>query len=160
MPEMTVTVRDKYAQVQGNPEIVCGNSDYTVTFDFDAEWDGEPTAHIRYLRDGIPVETDILIVNDTCDLPAVYGTDELCIGAYTDTVQTSTPAVIPCIMCVTDFAGEPQTVRHDVYNDLMQMLNQMLSPFKPGIHQTLATYTNAELARFTHAELAALGVNI
>lgn len=123
MPEMTVTVRDKYAQVQGNPEIVCGNSDYTVTFDFDAEWDGEPTARIRYLRDGLPVEANIPIADGVCELPAVYGTDELCIGAYTDTVQTSTPAVIPCVMCVTDIPGKPQTEHRDVYNEMMEVLN-------------------------------------
>ena len=39
MPDIHITVRERIAQADGDPEIVCGNSDYTAVFDFDAEWD-------------------------------------------------------------------------------------------------------------------------
>ena len=99
MPEITVKVRDKIAQTEGTPEIVNGNSDYTVTFDFDAEWDGAEnlTAHIRYLRNGLPVHDALPITDGACTLPAVYGTDAVQIGVSGGSIQTTAPAEIPCI---------------------------------------------------------------
>ena len=124
MPEITVKVRDKIAQTEGTPEIVNGNSDYTVTFDFDAEWDGAEnlTAHIRYLRNGLPVHDAIPITDGACNLPAVYGTDAVQIGVSGGSIQTTAPAKIPCISCANDFGGtEKQPVR-DVYNEIMEVI--------------------------------------
>lgn len=124
MPEITVKVRDKIAQTEGTPEIVNGNSDYTVTFDFDAAWDGAEnlTAHIRYLRNGLPVHDAIPITDGACTLPAIYGTDAVQIGVSGGSIQTSTSAEIPCIPCANDFGGtEKQPVR-DVYNEIMEVI--------------------------------------
>ena len=124
MPEITVKVRDKIAQTEGTPEIVNGNSDYTVTFDFDAAWDGAEnlTAHIRYLRNGLPVHDAIPIIDGACNLPAVYGTDAVQIGVSGGSIQTTAPAEIPCIPCANDFGGtEKQPVR-DVYNEIMEVI--------------------------------------
>ena len=124
MPEITVKVRDKIAQTEGTPEIVNGNSDYTVTFDFDAEWDGAEnlTAHIRYLRNGLPVHDAIPIIDGACNLPAVYGTDAVQIGVSGGSIQTTAPAEILCIPCANDFCGtEKQPVR-DVYNEIMEVI--------------------------------------
>ena len=124
MPEITVKVRDKIAQTEGTPEIVNGNSDYTVTFDFDAAWDGAEnlTAHIRYLRNGLPVHDAIPIIDGACNLPAVYGTDAVQIGVSGGSIQTTAPAEILCIPCANDFGGtEKQPVR-DVYNEIMEVI--------------------------------------
>ena len=162
MPEITVKVRDKIAQTEGTPEIVNGNSDYTVTFDFDAAWDGAEnlTAHIRYLRGGLPVHDAIPITDGACNLPAVYGTDAVQIGVSGGSIQTSTPAAVPCLLCAADLPGVPARVPRDIFSELMRMLNQKLSPIVPGTHEALLTYSHAELSHFTHAELASLHINL
>lgn len=37
MREIQITVRNKLAGAAGKPEIICGNSDYLLYFDLDAE---------------------------------------------------------------------------------------------------------------------------
>ena len=124
MPAFTLKVRDKTAYTEEMPEIVCGNSDYTVLFDFDAEWDGAEnlTAYIRYLRDGLPVHAAIPITAAACTLPAIYGTDAVQIGVSGGSIRTSVPAEIPCIPCANDFGGTEKQPAHDVYNEIMEVI--------------------------------------
>ena len=104
MPDIQITVRNKIAQVQGNPEIVCGNSDYTVTFDFDAEWDAyeHKTSHFSFLENGVPRYFDVIFTGDSVQIPAVWNTCELLIGAYAGDIRTTTAAAVPCVPCITD----------------------------------------------------------
>ena len=129
MPDITVNVREKIAQVQGDTEIVCGNSDYTVTFDFDAEWDGceVKTARFVYYENGMPLRHDIPFSGNTVSVPPVYGTCELAVGVYAGNIRTSTGAVIQCIPCITDgqpFHPEPSD---DIYEQLMELLENLPS---------------------------------
>lgn len=104
--EIKITIENKHCTVQGTPVIVCGNSDYTVAFDFDAEWDqaGEKTARFSYVRDGARMYQDVPITGSTAEVPAVYRTREVQVGVYAGDLVTSTPARIPCeksIVCDT-----------------------------------------------------------
>ena len=96
--DIKITVADKRCTVQGAPVIVCGNSGYTVTFTFDAEWDqaGKKTARFTYVRDGKRQRTDVELTGNTVNVPAVYRTMELQVGVYAGDLVTSTPARIPC----------------------------------------------------------------
>ena len=38
MNYINITVRGKIARAEGRARVVCGNSDYAVRFDFDADW--------------------------------------------------------------------------------------------------------------------------
>lgn len=122
--EISITVTNRLAHISGTPVIICGNSDYTVLFDFDAEWDGTENlnAHIRYLRNGLPEHDALPITDGACNLPAIYGTDAVQIGVSGGSIRTSVPAEIPCIPCANDFGGtEKQPVR-DVYNEIMEVI--------------------------------------
>jgi hypothetical protein len=104
--DIKITIANKHCTVQGAPVIVCGNSDYTMTFTFDAEWDKatEKTARFSYVRDGVRRYQDVKLTGDTAAVPAVYGTRELQVGVYAGDLVTSTPARIPCkksIVCCT-----------------------------------------------------------
>ena len=162
MTAIDISVTNRRAYASGMPHVVCGNSDYLLRFTLDAEWNDVDgiTAQIGYIRNGKPYCETAPITNGQCEMPAVHGAHEIAVGVTGGSVRTAIPARIQCIPCITDIPGEPQIVRNDVYNTLMRTLNQILSPVKSGIHQTLAAYTNAELARSTHAELAALGADI
>lgn len=100
-----VTVRDKVATVQGSPCIICGNSDYSLTFDFaDPEWSEheERTARFTFVRRGELRYDEVIFEGDTVSVPVLSDIDEVFIGVYTGELYTTTPARIKCkrsILC-------------------------------------------------------------
>jgi len=138
MPEITVNVREKIAQTAGNPEIVCGNSDYTVTFDFDTEWDEyeSKTARFVYLENGVPVYADVIFDGNTVDIPPVYNTCELMIGVYAGNIRTTSPASVPCAPCITDYQPYHPEPAADVYEQLIELLENMPSGGETVVNAT------------------------
>lgn len=100
-----VTVRDKVATVQGSPCIICGNSDYSLTFDFvDPEWSEheERTARFTFIKRGALRYDEVIFKGDTVSVPILSDIDEVFIGVYTGELYTTTPASIKCkrsILC-------------------------------------------------------------
>lgn len=133
MPDISIKVREKVAQVQGTPQIVCGNSDYAVTFDFDSEWDAydEKTLHAVWMdvRTGELKHYDVEFSESTVVLPAIYNTDRVCIGVYAGDIRTTTPACVPCARCITDADGEDpyhDDPPPDVYEQLMAYMEEII----------------------------------
>ena len=158
MPEIRVSVRNKIAQALDDPEIVCGNSDYTVTFDFDAEWDpyAAKTARFVYYENGIPRRQDVPFTGNTIQIPAVYGTCELLIGVYAGNIRTTTAAEIPCIPCITDGQPYHPDPQDDVYAQLLEVLANMPGNeggtfMRPVIHGG-STVNLSVCGRFTEEE--------
>lgn len=127
MPEIYVTVTNKKAQVQGNPIVVNGNSDYTVEFTFDSEWDGyeEKTAEFKYYRSGKRLYDEVVFSGDTVSVPILRDIDEVEIGVYAGNLRTSTPARIPCARSITDGDAVHDPPTPDVYNQLMELIAGM-----------------------------------
>lgn len=125
MYEISITVQNKKAQVQGNPVIVCGNSDYVLSFDLDSDWD-EVTgikAQIAYLQNGHTVRQTVPVLpGGMSPFPAISGAREVQIGVYGGSIRTAAPAVIPCMPCETDIPGARKTAENDVYNAIMEVL--------------------------------------
>ena len=124
MPEIYVTVTNKKAQVQGNPIIVNGNSDYTVEFTFDSEWDDyeEKTAEFKYYRDGKLLYDEVVFSGNTVSIPILRDIDQVEIGVYAGNLHTSTGAHIPCTRSITDGDAVHDPPTPDVYNQLMEYL--------------------------------------
>lgn len=124
MPEIIITVREKTASLSDPVTIVCGNSDYTVRFVFDSEWDAyiAKTAEFRYWRDGELKKEEVLFEGDTVSVPILRGIDMVEIGVYAGDLHTSTPARIPCARCITDGAPVHDPPAPDVYDQLMAYL--------------------------------------
>lgn len=124
MYELECTVRNRRITTSGDPVIICGNSDYTVQFDLDSEWDDieNISAQFWYLRDGLPVTETAPVTNGTCRIPVLRGTWEVLVGISGGNIRTAAPARILCIPCVTDLCGtEKQPVR-DLYNEAMEAI--------------------------------------
>lgn len=133
MPEITVTVREKQAKAAGTPFIVCGNADYTLRFDLDAEWDGHDlkTARFVYAENGAAVCRDVLFTGNVCAVPVLRDTYAVSVGIYAGGLITSAPAVIPCARCVTDgFPPHPDPAP-DVYAQLLAYLSAMQTDSAP-----------------------------
>ena len=68
MPEIKIKIRDKRAG--GTGTVICGNSDYTVVWDLDAEWAAYDTKTMRVnLADG--TYQDVVFTGNTAALPVL-----------------------------------------------------------------------------------------
>ena len=124
MPEITIQVRDKHATALESPEIVCGNSDYTVAFDLDSEWQSyaTKTARFNYVRAGVRLHQDVIFQGTGCAVPVMHDVYEVTVGVYAGDIRTSTPAHIPCVQSATDDAAEHWQPKPDVYDQLLTLL--------------------------------------
>lgn len=99
-----IQVANKLAKVEGSPSIVCGNSDYSIDFTFDAEWEGEAvkTARFVYVQNGTAKYQDISFTGSAVKVPVLSNTREVKVGVFAGDLQTTTPARIRCepsILC-------------------------------------------------------------
>lgn len=123
---MEIVIENRIARLSGTPQIICGNSDYTVTFSFDDEWQeyDEKTALCAYLCSGERHTAEITFTGSTCAVPVLNDTDWIELGVYAGDIRTTTPVRIPCIRCITDIPSEDYTPPADIYNQLMEILAQ------------------------------------
>ena len=101
MKNLNISVTNKIAKyLQRDGVIVCGNSDYQITFTFDAEWDAYPTKTARFIWNG--KYWDQPFTGNVCPVPIITGATEVTVGVYAGDLCTTTPASIPCkrsILC-------------------------------------------------------------
>ncbi len=124
MTALYITVTEKHAQLSGTPVIVCGNSDYTITFTFDEEWDRHDakTARFAYHQDGVLRYLDVQFEGDCVSVPVLHDVGEVAVGVYAGDLCTTTPARISCARCATDGNALPDIPVRDVYNELTEQL--------------------------------------
>lgn len=122
--DITIKIRNKKAHLIEKSEIVCGNSDYVICFDFDAEWDAynAKTLGMKFCRNGKKEIYEVLFSGDTCMLPPVYDVTQVEIGVCAGDIRTSTGAVIECVPCIMDGFPAHADPPEDVYNQLLQFL--------------------------------------
>ena len=120
-----VDIVDKHATTLGAPVIICGNSDYSITFTFDEEWaeHDTKTARFAYVRAGVLQYTDVIFTGDTVDVPVLAEITEVRVGVFAGDLRTSTPARIPCEYSIRCGTGAPVEPTPDVYDQIMALLN-------------------------------------
>lgn len=94
-----INVRNKIATAPDDAKIVCGNSDYTLTFDFDSEWDSEAEKTARFIwTSGKRTKyTDTCFTGNTVAVPILRNTHSLRVGVYAGDLHTTSPAKISCL---------------------------------------------------------------
>ena len=127
MPDLFMHVKEKTAQMEHAPVIVCGNSDYTLHINFDSEWDAYPVKTLRavWYSGGLPVYADVMFEGTAAELPAFYETAEVAIGVYAGNICTTVPARIPCARCITDSSPRHPEPSPDVYDQLLAYLKEL-----------------------------------
>lgn len=122
-----IQVIDKKAILIGTPVIVCGNSDYIVTFDFDNEWSltGLKTARFVYILDGVKKYTDVAFSGDTVAVPVLADVLFVTVGVFEGNLSTTTPARILCTPSILCGTGPAQGLTEDVYNQLLEAVNEL-----------------------------------
>lgn len=120
--ELKVIVKNKIAKFYGS-YIVCGNSDYTINFTFDSEWDAYETKTARFKYNGTYI--DVIFTGSTCDVPVIQNTHLVTVGVYAGDLHTTTPAIIPAKISILCGGGTPVAPSDDVYNQIMERLNNI-----------------------------------
>lgn len=102
---LQVTVRDKVATYssRGGP-IVCGNTDYEIKFNFDAEWNLYDKKTARFVWGGQHV--DVPFTGNTCAVPRIHRAESVSVGVYAGTSAATTCAVISCVPSILCRSGD------------------------------------------------------
>ena len=120
--ELKVIVKNKIAKFYGS-YIVCGNSDYTINFNFDSEWDAYETKTARFEYNGTYI--DVIFTGSTCNVPVIQNTHLITVGVYAGDLHTTTPAIIPAKISILCGSGTPAAPSDDVYSQIMELLNNL-----------------------------------
>ena len=93
-----INIENKRAKVFGDPVIVCGNSDYSIEFTFDADWPelAVKTARFVWTSRGEQQHADVELTGNTVPVPVLSGTSEVLVGIFGGNLRATTPARIPC----------------------------------------------------------------
>lgn len=102
MPIINIRVQNKIARSPVG-HIVCGNTDYQILFDFDAEWDAYENKTARFVWNG-HIE-DVEFSGNACKVPAILGATSCAVGVYAGDLNTTTPALVVCRESILDLGG-------------------------------------------------------
>lgn len=159
MPNINITVAAKIATNTTPGEvIVCGNSDYTVTFAFDSEWaaETERTARFVYYKDGLSLYQDVAFTGTTVAVPVLSNISYVLVGVYAGNLHTTTPAKVLCdrsILC-----GDPLEVLTPEEKAKLQAQIGDLSQLSTTAKSSLVAAINeaAQSGGLSAAQIAAL----
>ncbi len=136
MPRViNITVRDKLAVVADRTVYVCGNSDYTVHFDFDAEWDAYKTKTARFIFGS--KYKDVVFDGNECPVPIISNAYGLNVGVFAGDLHTSTPAYVETERSILCGAGSPADPDPDVYAQIMEKLNMISDDIGAAVEEYL-----------------------
>lgn len=124
MKEINITIRDKIAENVSGSGYVCGNSDYMVIFDFDAEWDEFDTKTARFVKQD-KTFTDVVFSGNECLMPILSNTYNIYVGVFAGDLHTTTPAHISAKKSILCDSGTPAAPSEDVYARIIAMLNSI-----------------------------------
>lgn len=139
MKEINITIRDKIAENVSGSGYVCGNSDYTVIFDFDAEWDEFDTKTARFVKQD-KTFTDVVFSGNECPMPILSNTYNIYVGVFAGDLHTTTPAHISAKKSILCDGGTPAAPAEDVYAQIMEMLNTESGVWYPVVTDGIVSW--------------------
>lgn len=129
MPEILITVRDKLPVIAGDVKaIVTDNSDYTVRFAFDEQWE-DGTKTVYFIRSNGYVFAPVKTVNDVVSVPIQRDAGlmtRLLIGVQQGDIKTSRPCAVAVYPAVTDMI-EDDAVQPEpsLWEDVLKRLEKL-----------------------------------
>ena len=140
MPEIKIKVRDKCAEGEG--VVICNNSDYTVVWDLDGEWEPYSARTMRVnLADG--TYQDVVFTGDNAALPVLTASGWVSVGLYAGDLHTSRAARLLALSSVLTPGGSPAAPAEDVYAQIMAKLNELSTVSPEDIDKAVADYLAA-----------------
>lgn len=119
--QINITVRDRIAKAD-RTVYICGNSDFTIKFDFDAEWQEYATKTARFHSDD-DTYNDVVFDGNVCTVPVLSNIYNFKVGVFAGNLRTTTPAMVSAKKSILCESGVPAAPQDDVYNQIMEKLN-------------------------------------
>ena len=138
MPEINITVDNKIAIKADETEYICSNSDFVVNFNFDSEWEAYETKTARFSHNGGYI--DVVFSGSQCAVPIIKDTYCFFVGVYAGNLHTTTPARVPCKLSILCGSSAPAAPTDDVYNQIMERLNELGTTDPEAIAAAVAEY--------------------
>lgn len=123
MQVINITVRNRIAENPGHDRYICGNSDFIVRFDFDAEWESyeTKTARFAYGRKFV----DVVFTGNECPVPVIANVCVFEVGVFAGNLVTTTPATVPADLSILCSGGTPADPAPDVYHQIMERIQEI-----------------------------------
>ena len=138
-----ISVRDKIAAADATL-YVCGNSDFVLEFDFDAEWAAFTTKTARFVYRG--AYQDVVFQGATCPVPVISNVPRFYVGVYAGDLRTTTPAVVEAkrsILCGNEAPAAPHP---DVYAQLLALFEAGMDESRENANAAAASAAAAALS--------------
>ena len=129
MPNINISIKNKIA-TSPDEHIVCGNSDYTVTFLFDEEWAAYDTKTARFIYNG--KKEEVVFSGNVCEVPIIRNAVVCAIGVFAGDLHTTTPALVACNKSILCADGLPPDPSPDVYVQLIEMYEELRREIETG----------------------------
>lgn len=129
--QLHIKIREKEATLTSQDfQLVGGNSDYEVVFDFDDDWANHPVKTAVFVFGDKTVEK--VFDGDVCEGVAIENATICLIGVFAGDIVTTTPACVSGIKAsIRDLSSEyTEAPKEDVYNQIMELLNRYINAVK------------------------------
>lgn len=124
--KINITVKNKIVSAPADVEIVCGNSNYTIEFDFDEEWASveKKTARFKWTKNDESKHKDVEFTGNTVSIPILTDIRSVYVGVYAGDLQTTTPLRIKCKRSILCGDTSAEDVSPDVWVQLLEENDQ------------------------------------
>ena len=129
MPTIHINVKNRVATANGDSRIINGNSDYSIEFDFDAEW-----ANLNN-KIGIFAYNDaathkwayqpVMFSGNTCAVPILRDIHCVYVGVTAGNVRVTTPAKVQCRLSISDYADTEEPPSADIWGQILAKLDEL-----------------------------------
>lgn len=121
---INIDIKDKIATAPEDAFIVCENSNYSLRFNFDKEWEYLVTKTARFYYNFHYV--DVIFDGVVCDVPVLEETSLVKIGVFAGDIKTTTPAEIKCVYSIKKYGGRVKEPKEDVYHQIIALLEKAI----------------------------------
>ena len=129
MHTIQISVRDKIATQTDDTVIINGNSDYSIEFDFDAEWsDLNNKVGIFAYNDAAAHKwayQPVMFSGNTCTVPILRDIHCVYVGVTAGNVQVTTPAKVQCRLSISDYADTEEPPSADIWGQILAKLDEL-----------------------------------
>ena len=129
MYTIQISVRDKIATQTDGTVIINGNSDYSIEFDFDAEWtDLNNKIGIFAYNDAAAHKwayQPVMFSGNTCAVPILRDIHCVYVGVTAGNVRVTTPARVQCRLSISDYADTEEPPSADIWGQILAKLDEL-----------------------------------
>lgn len=161
MPEITVTVNNKIPRSETRL-IVCDNSDYTIRFTFDGQWEDGPKT-VYFVLQGVGALAPAVTDGDVCPMPPVRLSDgvsrQLAVGVQQGRIKTTSVVNFWCVPSAEDALVRGIVEDGDVSMTWLEWVNANMAQAAENVRtaqEVLAEAQTAAESAEQNAESAAI----